>query len=121
MYQITKTFSFEAAHHLVGLPEGHKCARQHGHSYTVTVALRCDELDATGFVVDYGMLNDLKIYIDRNLDHHDLNVVFPGIQTSAENIAMLLFHLSRDNFPWGKFIYSVTVQETSKTSATYYA
>lgn len=35
MYRIGKRFMFEAAHHLPDLPEGHKCARLHGHSYTV--------------------------------------------------------------------------------------
>ena len=36
-HTIGKRFSFEAGHRLGGLPEGHKCARPHGHSYTVEV------------------------------------------------------------------------------------
>ena len=28
-----KDFTFEAAHHLPHVPEGHKCGRLHGHSF----------------------------------------------------------------------------------------
>ncbi|MGH8897377.1 MAG: 6-pyruvoyl trahydropterin synthase family protein [Egibacteraceae bacterium] len=37
MFRIGKSFTFDAAHHLPGLSEGHKCARLHGHTYTVMV------------------------------------------------------------------------------------
>ncbi|MEM1009583.1 MAG: 6-carboxytetrahydropterin synthase, partial [Myxococcota bacterium] len=30
--EIYKEFTFEAAHHLPFVPEGHKCRRLHGHS-----------------------------------------------------------------------------------------
>lgn len=42
MYRIGKLFRFEAAHHLSDLPEGHKCARLHGHSYTVEISVATD-------------------------------------------------------------------------------
>ena len=35
--RITQAFTFEAAHHLPNVPEGHKCGRLHGHSYRVEV------------------------------------------------------------------------------------
>ncbi len=42
-YAIGKRFSFEAGHRLGGLPAGHKCARPHGHSYTVEVIVTAGE------------------------------------------------------------------------------
>ena len=33
--RICKTFTFDAAHQLHLLPEGHKCRRMHGHTYRV--------------------------------------------------------------------------------------
>ncbi len=30
---VFRDFTFEAAHRLPYVPEGHKCARLHGHSY----------------------------------------------------------------------------------------
>ncbi len=35
--EIFKEFTFEAAHRLPNVPDGHKCARLHGHSYQVVV------------------------------------------------------------------------------------
>ena len=37
MLKITRTNTFEAAHHLPLTPAGHKCKNVHGHSYSVTV------------------------------------------------------------------------------------
>ena len=33
--EIFKEFTFEAAHKLPNVPEGHKCGRLHGHSFVV--------------------------------------------------------------------------------------
>lgn len=38
-YRIRKSFTFDAAHRLPGLGEGHKCGRLHRHTYTVEVVL----------------------------------------------------------------------------------
>jgi 6-pyruvoyltetrahydropterin/6-carboxytetrahydropterin synthase len=34
-----KDFTFEAAHHLPHVPEGHKCGRLHGHSFMVRLEI----------------------------------------------------------------------------------
>ncbi|PZS04372.1 MAG: hypothetical protein DLM69_01925 [Candidatus Chloroheliales bacterium] len=115
MYTIAKQFEFSAAHHLDGLSEGHPCARNHGHNYMVEVTLAASELDARGFIKDYGELAPLKEYLNRNLDHQDLNEVLP-IQPSAENLARYLFELWRTQFPQ---LVLVRVCETPKTSASY--
>ncbi len=43
-----KDFTFEAAHHLPHVPEGHKCGRLHGHSFMV-------RLEITGEVDPHGL------------------------------------------------------------------
>ena len=40
MYTITKRFAFSASHIIGGLPNGHPCARLHGHNYEVEVVLQ---------------------------------------------------------------------------------
>jgi len=40
--EIFREFTFDAAHRLDHLPEGHKCARVHGHTYRLTVFLADD-------------------------------------------------------------------------------
>lgn len=129
MYIITKQFHFSAAHALYGLPPGHQCSvfypdgrtgRIHGHNYVVEVELSAEVVDALGFVVDYGDLAPLKTYIDRELDHQNLNEVLraklPNGQTSAENLARHLFDWCQDRWPQTS---AVRVSETPKTWAEY--
>ncbi|XVS60885.1 6-pyruvoyl trahydropterin synthase family protein [Actinosynnema sp. CA-299493] len=82
MFRIGKTFAFDAAHRLSGLPDGHKCARLHGHSYTVTVVLERTTLVEPGFVTDFGELAPLRRYLDDEWDHRLLNDVVPVEPTS---------------------------------------
>lgn len=116
MWTISKSFNFAAAHALSDLPEGHKCRRLHGHNYEVTVVLGSDKLDpATGFVVDYGDLKDVKEWIDTRLDHQNLSEVlmFPA---TAENLACFLFRTFRELHPE---LIEVVVGETEGTTAAY--
>jgi 6-pyruvoyltetrahydropterin/6-carboxytetrahydropterin synthase len=86
MYRIGKQFTFDAAHHLPGLPAGHKCARMHGHSYAAEFVLAADRLTPPGFVTDFGDLAPIRKYIDTTLDHRDLNEVL-GVEPTCEAIA----------------------------------
>lgn len=117
MWTIAKTFHFSAAHQLHGLPEGHRCGRLHGHTYTVEVILESDELDSVGFVRDY---HDLEV-IERDLmdtfDHRNLNEVVPrGMPTTVEHLACWFYgrwspsvpelravRVSESNGTWGEY------------------
>ena len=52
-HRITKTFTFDAAHWLPRVPEGHKCGRLHGHTYSVTIAVEGD--GRSGYGLDRGL------------------------------------------------------------------
>jgi 6-pyruvoyltetrahydropterin/6-carboxytetrahydropterin synthase len=86
VYRIGKRFTFDAAHSLPGLPGGHKCARLHGHTYTVEVELAAGQLQAPGFVTDFGDLAPFRRYLDEHIDHRHLNEVLDAEPTS-ENLA----------------------------------
>lgn len=116
-YEIQKEFHFSASHQLTHLPEGHQCARLHGHNYIVVVVLGSNELNEDGFVRDYGELKPLKQLIDNNLDHKHLNDVF-DFYTTAENMAKHLFYICKEAFGWEEVI-EVRVSETPKTWARY--
>jgi 6-pyruvoyltetrahydropterin/6-carboxytetrahydropterin synthase len=92
MYQISKRFTFDASHQLHGLPEGHKCMRLHGHTYTVEVQLTAAALDPVGMVLDYAKLAPVKAYIDSTLDHQHLNDVLAPLELNptAENLARFM-------------------------------
>lgn len=114
VFTISKKFSFSASHIIEGLPEGHKCARLHGHNYEVEVVLQSEELDEVGFVVDYGDLDPLKNFIDETLDHRHLNDVLTP--TTAEAIARFLYKKAKSLWPQTT---AVRVSETPKTWAEY--
>ncbi len=121
MYRIAKRFRFEAAHHLPDLPEGHKCARPHGHSYTVEVSVATSgELAPPGFVVDFAELSALGAYLNETFDHRDLNKVVDVAPTS-ENLARLLYAWCAANLrlPPGVTVTAVRVGETASTFAEY--
>ena len=87
---VAKTFRFEAAHHLPG--HRGKCARLHGHSYKLEIALRGPIKQEPG-ASDHGMVLDFeelaaiaRSAVVERLDHRDLNEVIEG-QTTAENVA----------------------------------
>jgi 6-pyruvoyltetrahydropterin/6-carboxytetrahydropterin synthase len=119
-YTIAKDFTFSAAHHLDGLPEGHQCARPHGHNYLVRVELS-GELDAVGFVFDYGRLEFFSRYLDTEWDHQDLNERV-DFNPTAENLAAQLWRVVDTTVAGladGVSCTGVGVSETPKTWAWY--
>lgn len=115
MFTISKRFEFSASHQLMGLPEGHPCARVHGHNYAVEVILQSETLNDTGFVVDFKELKPLKTYLDDTMDHRHLNDVLP-VQTSSEEIARYLYDWCKDR--WDQVVV-VRVSESPKSWAEY--
>jgi len=116
MYSISKQFSFSAAHSLRELSPEHPCTRLHGHNYVVTVHLKSEQLNETGFVCDYKELEKIKEYIDTHFDHQNLNDLMFPLNPSAENLAKMLYDIFKPVFPQ---LYAVEVSETPKTSALY--
>ena len=85
--QLEKTFTFEAAHRLPHVPEGHKCARLHGHSFRVTVTVTGPLDDKRGWIVDFAALKEAWAPLHDVLDHHYLNEVEGLENPTSENLA----------------------------------
>ena len=114
-YTISKEFHFSYSHQLTGLPEDHPCSRVHGHNGILKIDLGSDELDETGFVIDYRALSPMKEYVDEVIDHYHLNDKFDFNPTS-ENMTKFIFDLCKE---WGWPVVAVHWSETPKTWATY--
>jgi len=54
--------------HRQWMHSGH-CSKIHGHNWTIEIVFQCKSLDSNGFVVDFGELNFLRDWIQKNLDH----------------------------------------------------
>ncbi len=114
--ELKKEYRFEAAHHLPRVPAGHKCARVHGHSYKVELHARGPVDPATGWLVDFAVLDDAWADLHARLDHRNLNDV-PGLENSTcENLAAYVWASLRPRVPQ---LAGVTVWETTDASCTY--
>lgn len=113
---IAKRFTFDAAHHIDTLPEGHKCRRMHGHTYEVELRLH-GGLDPRGFVADYQEIADAwASAVHEKLDHRLLNDV-PGLSVpSTEWLVAVVFHWLMDT-PIAELLSSVRISESSTTWA----
>jgi 6-pyruvoyltetrahydropterin/6-carboxytetrahydropterin synthase len=128
VFTITKEFSACCSHRLTKVPDGHPCARVHGHNYIVELVLAAENLDARGFVADYRDLDTFKTWLDANLDHRDLNAVgplafgIPEFEPTAENLAEAIYTLIVGSWlktSFGHALVAVRVRETPKTCAEY--
>ncbi len=83
--EIYKEFTFEAAHRLPNVPDGHKCGRLHGHSFHVQIHISGDIGKETGWIMDFTDLKaTFKPILDR-LDHYYLNDI-PGLENPTSEI-----------------------------------
>ncbi|MFF2888774.1 6-carboxytetrahydropterin synthase QueD [Paenibacillus sp. NPDC057967] len=68
-YELNKDFQFDAAHFVPSEAAG-KCQRIHGHTYYANVTVAGDELDESGFLVNFATIKGL---IHGRFDHTLLN------------------------------------------------
>jgi len=109
-------FRFEAAHKLPRVPEGHKCARLHGHSFKVEVAVAGPVDPKTGWLIDFGVLHDLWAPIQDRLDHRYLNEI-PGLENpTSEVLARWIWDALAPSLP---ALAQVTLFETCEARCEY--
>lgn len=84
---IFKRFTFEAAHLLPNLPEGHKCRRLHGHSFTVELHLSGPQAAPEDWVMDFADVAETFAPIHERLDHRYLNEIEGLENPTSEAIA----------------------------------
>lgn len=124
--EVTKEFSFEACHHLLGYVG--KCENPHGHSYKCQVTL-VGTLNEIGMVCDF---KDIKKAINEkilneegtDLDHADLNKIF-RFNTTAENMCVWIYDnikeylLNSETLRYDVKVCEVKLWETATSYASY--
>jgi 6-pyruvoyltetrahydropterin/6-carboxytetrahydropterin synthase len=83
--RLVHEFKFEAAHRLPKVPPGHKCARLHGHSFKIELAIKGPVNEETGWFLDFAHLFDAWAPLNAVLDHNYLNDV-PGLENPTSEI-----------------------------------
>jgi len=85
--EVFKTFTIEAAHSLPNVPQDHKCARLHGHSFRVDVHVNGSMQEHAGWVIDFADIKQAFQPLYEQLDHHHLNEVDGLKNPTSENLA----------------------------------
>ena len=117
MWELTKSFRFDAAHTLQRSIDTASSRRIHGHSYRAEVTL-CGEPDPkTGMVIDFGLLERALAEARDGLDHHMLDEVPDLGPATMENLAAWIW---RRLAPVTKGLVKVTVfRDSQDESVTY--
>jgi len=114
--EIFKEFGFEAAHRLPRVPEGHKCARLHGHSFRVRIHISGEIDETAGWICDFADLKTAFAPVLEELDHTFLNEV-PGLENpTSEEIARWIWERVKSTLPG---LSCVVVHETCTSGAIY--
>lgn len=107
--EIFKEFTFEAAHRLPHVPEGHKCARLHGHSFQVAIHVAGEPDAHFGWIVDFDEIKSAWRPLHERLDHRYLNEV-PGLENpTSEILARWIWNEIRPALPG---LSRVVIRET---------
>jgi len=114
--RLYKDFSFEAAHRLPNVPEGHKCARLHGHSFLVRVTVNGPVGEQTGWVMDFADLKTAFQPLHDRLDHRYLNEIQGLENPTSEILARWIWRELRPTLPG---LAEIEVRETCTTGCVY--
>lgn len=133
MFQISKTFSFDAAHRLVNGYTG-KCANIHGHTWQVKVTVTAATLNHFGFVKDFSDLKPIKDWVDQHLDHamiasitdqkvvdfvtkQGMKLYVMNDNPTSENLCELLYRVCHEEIKLP--VKVIEIHETCTCSASY--
>lgn len=85
--EIYRSFTFDAAHKLTKVPEGHPCGNLHGHTFQVVIYVDGPTPDSTDWVIDFGDMKKVFAPTLQKLDHRYLNEIEGLENPTSENIA----------------------------------
>ena len=111
-----KDFTFEAAHRLPNVPDGHKCGRLHGHSFVVRLEITGEVDKHTGWIIDFAELKAIfKPTLDR-LDHYDLNDIPRQENPTSQVLAEWIWKQIKSQL---QHLTAVMVKETCTAGCIY--
>ena len=114
--RLTKDFILEAAQSLTKVPEGHKCARLHGHTFTIEISVEGEVNPDTGWLYDHALISAAMRPIIEELDHSYLNDV-PGLENPTLEVMCQWFWKKLSPLLPG--LSEITLHETPRASCTY--
>ncbi len=114
--EIFKEFTIEAAHRLPNVPDGHKCARLHGHSFRIRIFVEGPLDEHLAWVMDFADIKRAYKPLEQELDHRYLNEI-PGLENpTSENLARWVWRRLKPVLPG---LSRVQIMETCTSGCEY--
>ena len=113
---VFKTFTIEAARSLPNLPDGHPCKNIHGHSFKITITVTGNVDNKTGFVMDFGDIDETFNPLLSKLDHSYLNDIEGLENPSSENLCQWIWERLAPSLPG---LSQIDIKETDSTGCIY--
>lgn len=113
---IYKQFSFDSAHFLPNVPEGHKCREIHGHTYYLTIFAEGKINNPEGWVVDFGRLREIVKPVIDMLDHHMFNDISGLENPTAEILSVWIWDKIKPLLPG---LIKIELKETPTSGVIY--
>jgi 6-pyruvoyltetrahydropterin/6-carboxytetrahydropterin synthase len=115
--EVFKAFTIEAAHRLPNVPQDHKCARLHGHSFQVEICVGGSVDEHAGWVVDFADIKRAFQPLYDQLDHHYLNELEGLKNPTSENLARWIWARLAPELPG---LRQIVVHETCTSGCIYH-
>ena len=116
MWELTKSFRFEAAHAIAGTTLGSAGEEIHGHSYRAEVTISGIPDAETGMIVDLGALEQRLADIRGRLDHKHLNKINALGSPTLEHLARFIWDHVQET---GKVIRVTVFRDSCAESCSY--
>ena len=113
---VFRVFQIEAAHRLPHVPEGHKCARIHGHSFRIEVHASGEPGETSGWVMDFAELREAFEPLFEQLDHRYLNDIEGLENPTSEHLACWIWQRLLPRLP---ALSKIVVRETCNAGCVY--
>ena len=114
--RLTKDFIIEAAQSLPKVPTGHKCARIHGHTFTIEISVEGEVDPETGWFYDHALISSAMRPIVEQLDHSHLNDI-PGLENPT--IELMAGWLWKKLDPQLPGLAEIMIHETPRARCSY--
>ena len=114
--QVFKSFTFDSAHFLPNVPDGHRCKNMHGHTYRLTVYLDGPLVPPFDWAIDFGEVKKVVAPIVDRIDHRVMNDIEGLENPTCEAIAKWLWDQIKPELP---LLTKVELHETPTSGVVY--
>jgi len=114
--EIYKDFSFDSAHRLPNVADGHKCGRLHGHTFQLRIVVSGPVGEESGWILDFADLKTAFEPLFQELDHNYLNELEGLENPTSEVIVQWIWERLKPVLPQ---LSRLELKETCTTGCVY--